>query len=160
MSENYTPNDIEKILKIAIQKQGNQNNFSRSNLYEIARELNLDPNDIDRAISEYEVLGDLDYEKEVFMNSRKKEFYEHLAVFSVINVVFLIVSMFVDVGQPWSYLFSVGWLVGLIIDGIDKFRYDEEKFQKHLKNKKLKEKGYDILNSVLGFVDNKLKGKR
>ena len=70
-------------------------------------------------------------EEEVYALARKrvkekKDFYNHVAIYAVINVLLVIIWAFTGRGYPWFVWPLAGWGVGLIFHGLDVFIFHKQ----------------------------------
>ena len=70
-------------------------------------------------------------EKDVYDLARKrvkekKEFYNHVAVYVVINILLVIIWAFTGHGYPWFIWPLAGWGVGIIFHGFSVFVFNRE----------------------------------
>jgi hypothetical protein len=69
--------------------------------------------------------------QEVYSNAKKKvearlSFYTHLAVYLVVNTLFIILNLWITAGYFWAIWPMIGWGSGLIIHGLFTFVFDTE----------------------------------
>ena len=70
-------------------------------------------------------------EEEIYALARKrvkekKDFYNHIAIYVVINLLLVIIWAFTGHGYPWFIWPLAGWGVGLIFHGLDVFIFHKQ----------------------------------
>lgn len=168
MNRKYTNEEVEQIIKIALRSKQDSGAISLDNIYDIAKELNIDPAAVQTAVNEFESMGDVDAIREEFIRKRRKGFFDHLTSYLVINSFLVILDLVTGNGINWAYFPLLGWGLGVFFDGMSKLRYDEEEFQKYYKKQIRKKKtnnlsqlfdaGVDVATDVLkNFTGNNRK---
>lgn len=133
MERTYTNSEVEQILKIALESRTiNSGNISVQNLFEIAKELNIDEASIFDAVRKFESGTSLTNSKEEYNRKRRKKFFEHLTSYAIINAFLVLMDFFTDGRISWSIFPILGWGIGLTFDAIDKLSFDKEKFEKYI----------------------------
>lgn len=164
MERKFTNEEVEQIIKIALRSKKDSGSISTENIYDIAKELNIDPAAIQGAIYEYENKGDIDSIRDEFIRKRKKSFFDHLTSYLAVNT-FLVILNLITGDFFWSIFPILGWGLGLFFDGMKKLRHNEEEFQKYyqklIRKKKtnnlsqLFDAGVDVATDVLkNFTGN------
>jgi len=168
MDRKFTNEEVEQIIKIALRSKQDSGSISTENIYDIAKELNIDPAAIQGAIYEYENKGDIDSIRDEFIKKRKKSFFDHLTSYLAINSFLVIIDLVTGGGISWSIFPILGWGLGVFFDGMSKLRYNDEEFQKYYQKQIRKKKtnnlsqlfdvGVDVATDVLrNFTGNNRK---
>ncbi len=135
MEKKYSPSEVEQILKIALRSKTNQGHVSQDNIFEIARELNIDEREVQSALREFESRSDIEGVKLEFIKKRKKDFIDHFLSYIIVNS-FLLGLNFLTLGRiSWAIFPLLGWGLGLALDGINKLRFNEVEFEKYYQKK-------------------------
>ena len=138
MGKVYTKDELEQILKMALESKTSKSGVvDYDNLLEISRELNIDENAVKDAVAKFESKKNLSLDRNKYILSRRKEFFQHLTAYVIVNT-FLVLLDLITTGLTWAYFPALGWGVGLAFDAFDKLSFDEEKFEK--KNRKFLKK--------------------
>lgn len=118
----FTPDQVNAILRRAIERQGAgaSSTVSYTDLQDTARELGIDPAQLDAAIGEYERISDIESARNRYIAQRKQKFREHLRSYLVVNL-FLFVLDLVFSGGTWFYWVLFGWGIGLYFDAAETF---------------------------------------
>lgn len=167
MNRKYTNEEVEQIIKIALRSKTDSGSISLDNIYDIAKELNIDPAAVQNAVNEFESKGDIEAIREEFIRKRRKSFFDHLTSYLAVNS-FLVILNLITGDFFWAIFPILGWGLGVFFDGMSKLRYDEEEFQKFYKKLIRKKKtnnlsqlfdaGVDVATDVLkNFTGNNRK---
>lgn len=126
----YTPEQVQIILEHALNKRKKQpDGISHKDLLETARELDIDDQDLEEALREYEETWAMQDARERWMQRRKQKFFEHLRTYAIVNSAFMVLAL-VTSGGTW-FLWSIfGWGIGLALDAKEAFRPKEKDIDK------------------------------
>ena len=118
----YTPDEVNAILRRAIDRQGASSvgALTHEDLMETARELGLDPAQVEAAIAEQQEVGAIEAARETWKAQRKRKFFEHLRSYILVNVVLFLIN-FVTGSPVWFVWPLFGWGIGLLFDASDTF---------------------------------------
>lgn len=121
-SRRFTTEEVNAILRRALERQGSSSTgaISYSDLVETARELGIDPEQIEAVISEEEEVGQMENARERWKVQRKKKFYEHLRSYVIVNLMLFMLDFFVSDGT-WFFWVLFGWGFGILFDASDTF---------------------------------------
>lgn len=170
MEKNFTPEQIEQIIKIALANKTNKATDNKINIYDIAKELNIDESVLNDAIKQYENNAEIDKIRENYIKHKKKKFFEHLFYYVFVNSTLIASNILSEGTISWSLLPLVGWGLGLAINAYKAFNFNEEDFQKFYKKIIRRQKGQKFnqlidlgLNKALDVIKeidiNDFKGK-
>jgi len=117
----FTNEEVNAILQRALARQGggNAGSLTYDDLLETARELGIDPAQVEAAMVEQEREGAMDAAREAWKARKKKKFFEHLRSYLIVNVVLFIMAMFT--GGMWFIWPLLGWGIGLLFDASNTF---------------------------------------
>jgi len=118
----FSPDQVNAILRRAIERQGAgaTSSISYTDLLDTARELGIDPSQLDAAIGEYERHSDVEDARNRYIAQRKQKFREHLRSYVVVNLFLFILDMVFSNGT-WFYWVLFGWGIGLYFDAAETF---------------------------------------
>lgn len=118
----FTNDEVNAILKRALARQGggSTGTLTYDDLQDTARELGIDPIQLQMAVAEQEQEGAMDAARAEWKVRRRKKFFEHLRVYTIINVFLVFISLATD-SDPWFIWPLLGWGVGLMFDASDTF---------------------------------------
>lgn len=113
MDQLRSEQDVEEILKIAIQNSGGALDQSlRSRLQNTAQELGISPEVLEQAEKQYLERRESVQELAEYSAARWQGFYAHLASFLIVNFFLVVVSVLTDSGA-WPIWPILGWGIGL-----------------------------------------------
>jgi hypothetical protein len=118
----YTPDEVNEILRRALDRQGGSSTgaLTHEDLIETARELGLDPAQVEAAIIEQEREGPIEAARATWKVERKRKFFEHLRSYLVVNVILFLIN-FATGEEVWFVWPLFGWGIGLLFDASDAF---------------------------------------
>lgn len=96
--QTYSQDEVQEILHLAIATQAKAGELSRDQLFEIADELGLAPQDIQDAELEWQGRQRIDQEKRAFIRWRRVQFHQHSVKYLIVNG-FLMVFDFLTYGD-------------------------------------------------------------
>ncbi|MGJ5675855.1 MAG: 2TM domain-containing protein [Nostochopsis sp.] len=138
----YDSEDIQQILQMALaQKQ--EGEFSREQLVEMASELNISRNMLEKAEQQWLTQRSEQHQRRTFNNFRHKGFLAHLISFLAVNSFLILLNLFTTPSYFWAIFPLLGWGLGLFFHGLSVYRNEgkayDQAFKKwrnqHLKNK-------------------------
>ncbi|MDB5034162.1 MAG: hypothetical protein JWQ98_1403 [Chlorobi bacterium] len=120
-SRKYSPDEVNAILRRALDRQGSGSaTITHEDLLETARELGLEPAQVEAAMAEQEELGATENAKEAWKAQRKRKFFEHLRTYIIINSILILLDLFTG-GHTWFIWPLFGWGIGLAFDASETF---------------------------------------
>lgn len=112
--QNYSQDDIEKILARALAFRGNRDSITHSQLVEVARELGLSDSDLERAIEIERTERPLQEAMQEIMQENKREVYTHFAIFGLVNPPLFYFTAQLT-GEWWVAAIALaGWTAGFV----------------------------------------------
>jgi 2TM domain len=155
MMELYRSEDAQQILQIAIARQAEAGELTRTQLYEIASELNIAPADIQAAEQEWMVRQGESIERTAFDLQRRQRFQQRLAKFAIVNGFLISLDLLGGGGLAWSLYVLLGWGVGMALDAWKTFKLGgedyEEAFVRWRQRRQLKKSMSTLVNRVLSL---------
>ena len=118
MKDHYTEEEVNAILRRAVERQPLPGDTSREQLLALASELKIPVDAIERA--EREVVGKLDSAqlRAEFDIERRREFFSHLASYIGVCGFLILLNAFVTRGIWWSVFPVLGWGLGIYFDAV------------------------------------------
>jgi len=170
MEKNFTPEQIEQIIKIALANKTNKVTDNKINIYEIAKELNIDESVLNDAIKQFESNAEINKIRETYIKHKKKKFFEHFFYYAFVNSTLIAFNILSDGSISWSLMLLIGWGLGLAINAYNAFNFNEEDFQRFYKKILRRQKGQKFnelidlgLNTAIDVIKeidiNDFKGK-
>ena len=129
MTELYRSEDAQQILQIAIARQAEVGELTRSQLYEIAAELNIAAVDLEAAEREWQVRQGELADREVFVRLRQSKFKRRLAKYLIVNVFLVAFNSLIFPGLLWSAYILLFWGIGVALDAWKTYWSGQEEFE-------------------------------
>ncbi|HEY9641095.1 MAG TPA: 2TM domain-containing protein [Coleofasciculaceae cyanobacterium] len=155
MMELYRSEDAQQILQIAIARQAEAGELTRTQLYEIATELNIAPADIQAAEQEWLIRQGESVERTAFDLQRRHRFQQRFAKFAIVNGFLVTLNLLTGAGLSWSLYILLGWGIGMALDAWKTFKLGgedyEEAFLRWRQRRQLKKSMSTLVNRVLSL---------
>jgi hypothetical protein len=155
MTELYPSEDAQQILQIAITKQAEAGELTRTQLYEIAAELNIASSDMQAAEQEWLLRKGETIERQAFDLQRRQRFQRRFARFAIVNGFLMLIDLLGAPGLSWSLYIVLGWGVGVALDAWKTFQLGgedyEEAFVRWRQKKQLKRSVSTLVNRLLSI---------
>jgi hypothetical protein len=116
----YSQEEVNAILRRALEREGSGAGITHDELIETAKELGIDPSALEAAISEQRTVGEYEAARAEYLTRRKQKFFEHLRSYLIVNLVLCIVDL-VTSGGVWFFWPLFGWGIGVAFDASDTF---------------------------------------
>ena len=128
--ETYTTEDIQQILKIAIARQGEDDQLTRTQLWEIAEELDLDSQTIQAAETDWLQLKTIQQKHHAFDRYRYNRFKEKVIKYIVINSFLIAINFLVLNFAPWSIFILLLWSPAIALNAWNTFHLKGEEYER------------------------------
>ena len=155
MTELYRSEDAQQILHIAIAKQAEAGELTRTQLYEIAAELNIASSDMQAAEQEWKILQGESVERRAFDLQRRQRFQRRFARFAIVTGSLMLLNLLLSSGLGWSLYILLGWGVGVALDAWKTFKLGgedyEEAFIRWRQKRQLKRSVSTLVNRLLSI---------
>ncbi|ELR97516.1 2TM domain-containing protein [Gloeocapsa sp. PCC 73106] len=109
----YEPEEVQEILRIAIARKGEQEGLSREQLWEIAAELDIDPEYIQAAESDWLNQKKLNLKKQEFNLYLREELKQSIARYLIVNVFLITLNLTLVGSLSWSWYILLFWGLGI-----------------------------------------------
>ncbi|AFZ02826.1 2TM domain-containing protein [Calothrix sp. PCC 6303] len=158
-NRSYSQEDIQQILQIAIAHQVKDDNkeFSYQQLAEIAGELEIAPELLQKAESDWLFNQRENQQRQDFNNFRNYRFKKRFVKFAIVNTVLLLLDLISGGGLSWSLYILVFWGLGISLNAWNTFQLQGEDyefaFQKWYQQRQLKQSFGKVFNRVLAAVN-------
>lgn len=158
-SRSYSQEDIQQILQIAIAHQVKDDNkeFSYQQLAEIAGELEIAPELLQKAESDWLVKQRENQQRQDFNSFRHYQFKKRFVKFAIINAVLVLLDLISGGGLSWSLYILVIWGLGIGFNAWNTFQLQGEDyevaFQQWYQQRQLKQSFGKVFNRVLAAVN-------
>ncbi len=147
----YTQEDVQQILQLAISRQVNENNqeFSYQQILEIAKELQISPDNLQQAERDWLVKQSEVEQRQAFNLYRRSKFKKRLGNYAIINIFFLAMDS-LSGGISWSVYILVASALAISLDIWNTFQTKGEDyeiaFQRWNRNHQIKQTINTVLN--------------
>lgn len=156
MTDLYCQEDAQQILHLAIARQSQSGELTRSQLVEIATELGISSEELRLAEQEWlSYRGDMQ-ERQAFDRYRRRRFQQHFTKFSIVNGFLVVLDLVMTGGLSWSLYVLLLWGLGLTLDGWKTFHRDSEEYQKSFQLWRQQRRLKQSVNMLLGRWFNRL----
>lgn len=153
-SEVYQAEDAQAILQIAIAKQSEEGELTRTQLLEVAEELGISATNLAEAEKEWRIQRLEKADLKAFDDFKKQQFQSHLLRFIVSNGVLLVVNFMLFGTLSWALYILLFWGAGLGLHGWNTFQPNEhryrEEFEKWRRRQQLKRSFSRFMDWLLG----------
>ncbi len=112
-NEMFTVGEVEAILRRALHRKRDSGEITREELVDTARELGLDPREVERAIREQRVVGEIESAGEEYKAFKKRKFYNHLRTYLIINGGLMLINIMTGFDDPWFFYPLILWGIGV-----------------------------------------------
>ncbi|MBF2066411.1 MAG: 2TM domain-containing protein [Calothrix sp. C42_A2020_038] len=155
----YTQEDIQQILQLAIARQANdqEKEFTYQQLLEIASELQISPDSLKQAESDWIVQQGEVQQRLAFDHYRQKRFRQRIGNYAIVNGFLLLVDFVGGWTISWALyplLFSV---LAIGLEGWNKFNKNTEEyeleFQRWSRKHLLKKSFNNLVNKFIKIVN-------
>lgn len=132
--QRYSRDEVERILQRALSEHSTSGSVSREHLMEIAKELGLSEQDINRAITEELQGGEWERAKEEWTEKRLHDWRTHLFWYLGVNSLLLGLNYMQEDGHfTWSLWSLFGWGIGVIGHTLDTFFPGRKRINKEVR---------------------------
>lgn len=130
-SRQYSQEQVNAILRRALERQGKAGMLTHDELLETARELGIDASQVEAAAAEQDAVGEFEAAKEEWLLRRRKKFFDHLRAYIIVNGFLILMGVFASGDDAVWVLWPIfGWGIGLAFDASDTFWPKEEKVER------------------------------
>ena len=133
MSDLYASEEAQQILQIAIAKETEAGDLTRTQLAEIAAELNIAPETLWSAEREWAALRSESTQQALFNQHKRQKFHHHLIRYAIFNTFLLLLSIAVG----WYGLFwfvAICWGCAATLHGWRAYQSSGYRYQKDFEN--------------------------
>lgn len=151
MSEKlYSKQEVDRILRRAIEASSSKgDDLSESEIIRIAEELGINQNQVRIALREDASVTQFENAKIIWKKRKKREFYQHLSSYVIVNGFLLGLNFVMSSGIDWAVFLILGWGIGLTFDFIDSFFPSEEKVEKGARKMMASKKWKKLFDNII-----------
>ncbi len=136
----YTASDVQTILERALARQ-HHNEFSEAQLLEMAQEMGIAPETLDRAKLDLFAESQDAELRQSFDQKQRQEFKSHLITYAIVNTFLVGLNIAIPESHPWSLYPLLGWGMGVMLDAAATFKWiDHDDYEKAFRKWKKKRK--------------------
>ncbi|MGK7937668.1 MAG: 2TM domain-containing protein [Xenococcaceae cyanobacterium] len=128
--ESYSPEDLQQILYLAIARQGNQEELSREQLWEIADELDIDKNTLQAAEREWLQEKAIAKKRQAFNLYRRNNLKQKTAKYLILNTFLISFNLVVAGTITWSLYIVLIWGLALALSAWKTFQSEGEEYER------------------------------
>ena len=154
MAELYASEDAQQILQIAIAKETESGDLTRTQLAEIAAELNIAPETLWSAEREWTALQSESSQQAMFNQQRRQNFQHHLMRYGIVNGFLLLLNLLIFGGVGFAGFVAITWGIGLALHGLRAYQTSGYRYQKDFeqwrRRQQVKRSVSNFFNRVLG----------
>lgn len=130
MADLYASEEAQQILQIAIAKETESGDLTRSQLIEIASELNIAPETLWSAEREWLALKSTSTQQMLFNQQRQQRFQHHLIRYGIVNGFLLVLSQVSWLGLGAVAVVALVWGIPLTLHGWRAYQSSGYRYQK------------------------------
>lgn len=150
----YSPDDVQQILHLAIARQQQGGELSRSQLVEIAEDMGISPENLQVAEQEWlSHQGDFQQRK-LFDTDRRRNFQQNLIQYGIVNSFLLLLNLAASHELSWALYIAIAWGLGVALQAWKTFQPDGEEYEQAFQRWRVKKQLGQSFNS---FVSKWLK---
>lgn len=110
--QSYSQKQVQQIFQRAIAKQVNQGEFSREELLEMAKELDISPESLEAAEKDWFNEQVLSHQRQAFDQSRWRQFKQDAESYVIVNLFLIALNFVIENTISWAWFPLLGWGVG------------------------------------------------
>lgn len=134
MSSTYSQEDVQQILNIAIARDTDKEEFSRTQLLEIAAELGISTATLQAAEQEWQLQKNMLTKRQDFELYRKQKLRKHIARYAIVNTFLVSLNALMGFGFAWSLYVLLFWGLGLALNVWNVYYLKGEEYDRAFRN--------------------------
>jgi len=148
--DGYSQEDVQQILQLAIARQTNSEELTRTQLVEIAQELGISLKDLHIAEQEWFLRRDEDKEQQAFNRFRRDRLKQQTVRFLIVNTFLVLLNLLTSGQVSWALYVVLSWGVLMALSAWRLLQVDgpeyEETFQNWRQRRQFKTSVRNVLN--------------
>lgn len=150
----YRQEDAQAILQLAFARKEEDGELSRSQLWEIATELGIAPEDLQAAESEWLANRGEFLEKQAFNTYRQNRFKHSLVRYGIVNGFLVALNFIATGGLSWSLYILLLWGIGLSLNAWKTYQTSGDHYDRAFSRWRIKQQfGRSIGNFANKFLN-------
>jgi hypothetical protein len=146
----YTQEEVQQILHLAIIRKTDQGELSREQLWEIAAELAIEPQDVLAAEQQWLSEKNLDRKRQEFNRYRRGQFQQKAVRYLIVNSFLVILNLITNGSLSWSLYVLLIWGIGLALEAWKAFQTQGEAYEQAFQHWNLKN---EVKQSIASLWD-------
>jgi hypothetical protein len=156
MFDSYRQEEVHEILHLAIARQSQAGELTRTQLIEIATELGISPSDLHWAEQEWLAQRGELKERKAYQQYRRGRVQKHLTKYLIVNGFLVMLDLLMGAGLGWSLYVVLAWGLALALDAWKGYQTDGEEyemsFQKWRRQRQIKQSFNTLVTRVLKAI--------
>jgi hypothetical protein len=122
----YDEEEVSEIVRRALNsRSGPRDTIGHDELVDIARSSGISRTQLEMAIEEQELTGELEHYKEKWIKRHRKDFFDHFRVFIIVNAALAMMNI-MTTRYPWVLWVICGWGIGVALQASSTFFVGDE----------------------------------
>ena len=152
MADLYASEEAQQILQIAIAKETESGELTRTQLAEIASELNIAQETLWAAEQEWIALKSTSAQQQKFNQQKRQKFQHHLIRYGIVDGLLLLLNLLAG-GYGVALFIALAWGIGIALHGwrayqTSGYRYQKE-FEQWQRRQQVKQSMNNFFNRLL-----------
>jgi hypothetical protein len=141
--DNYDRDAVQEILQLAIARRQDIEQYSRSQLLELADEIGIDRTDLYAAEQRWLAQNGDRSQRQQFVAAQRQRLKLNLGKFGIVNGFLLLIDLVSSGHLGWSLTLGLGWGMFIALDAWKSLQPDTEDFKKRFQKWQLQQKTVD-----------------
>lgn len=155
--QSYHQEELQQILNLAIVRQANGGEFSRTQLVEIAAELGISPANLQLAEQEWRIQQQQQQKRQEFEQYRRSQLKQRFGKYIIVNS-FLVVINLLSAGQlSWALYILLFWGAGLGLKTWNTYQLQGDAYEKAFQKWYRQQQFNQLTQSIFTRLNNWIK---
>ncbi|KPQ37144.1 MAG: 2TM domain [Phormidesmis priestleyi Ana] len=154
MIDLYASEEAQQILQIAIAKETEGGELTRTQLMEIAAELNIAPETLMSAEREWLDLKSTSTQQALFNQQRRQQFRHHLIRYGIVNGFLFSLNLLAG-GVGIALFIALSWGIGLSLQGWRAYQSSGFRYQRDFESWQRRQQVKRSMNNLLSNLFNR-----
>lgn len=156
-NHSYRSEEIQQILNLAIARQASSDDFSRSQLVEIAAELGISPEKLDLAEQEWLLQQEAQQKHREFNIYRRRQLQQSFAKYVIVNGFLVAINLLSAGSLSWSLYILLFWGLGLGLRTWNTYQLEGDEYEQAFQKWYRKQQLTQLTQSIFTRINNWLK---
>jgi len=126
----YDEEEVTDIVRRALNSRSGRTTIDHDELVDIARTTGISRSQLEASIEEQEMTGELEIYKEKWFKRHKKDFYDHLRVFIIVNFFLFVLNIVTGPRYMWVLWVIGGWGFGVVLQASKTFFVSDDTIER------------------------------